>query len=255
MNINAISQFNYNYKKQDKIYKDPSFKSVIPVKFFADGLISSSKEFNEKAYKEFYRILRNPKNKLEQDIRTNFVRTVRDYQIHSKPSKYFITSSSSDRKFYIFTGNEAEELAKYSDQIGYAQHEGLESCDTSDTYEAMVAKRKYGKKVNELVHSGSALKELIETPGGVAYNGELGLHINAKSNGLPGEKGYKLEITGTFFRKIKKDVQQEAKISTQGVSDKPVSRNSEKKAADSSKPETCEIPEGPWYEHFLTTRR
>lgn len=239
MIVNSVNGIN----SANQYSKTPSFKSVIPVKVFTDGVISSSKKNNEKAFKEFYRILRKPKTESENSIRTIFLKQVPDYKIHTKPDKSFITSSTIDGKFYIFTGNEAEKLAKYSDEIGYAQHEGLENCETSDTYEARVAKQEYYRKVAELISSSAVLKKLEETATGFAYGDKLGLHINSKGQGLPGEKGHKLEIVDVIFRRIKESVSQAAKAVDEATSGKNNLENGE------------QIPEGSWTEYFFSNLR
>lgn len=253
MFVNSIN----NVNNSSSYAKNPSFKKVIPAKLFVNDNPASSDQMINRAFKEFYRILRKPKNSVEDSIRTEFIRTVQDYKIHTRPNKQFITSSSIDGKFYIFTGSDAEELAKYSDEIGYAQKEGLDRCDTSTTYEAKTKKKEYFDKVKKLISSKSRLNEIKELKDGhYGWGDELGIHIKAKAEGSIGKKGFKFEILSAPFRHIKKEVPQANQApQPKPVASVPVKKRAAKKGKTADWPARTEsqksdMPKGPDFLNF-----
>lgn len=246
MNIYPITSIN---NSQNKSYTAPSFKKVVPVKILINGHQISDEKTCKAVFKNFYKILRNPQNDIGNSIRTGFLRTVQDYKIHSRADKKIITSTFIDKGLYIFTGKDAEELAKYSDEIGHAQKEGIDKVGTSDTYEANVKKQEYFAFAKKLINSASKLKELKEENGKVFWGDELGLHINVKANGLPTDKGYKLEIISAPFRHIKKEVQPEAK-----AAQKPAAKPSRRRGKTADWParaqQQTDMPKGDDYLSF-----
>lgn len=203
MQINSINNSNY---KQTLTCKKPSFKSVIPVKVFIDDLPSTDLRNINRGILRLYKILsKSVKNNTELEMKTKFLEHVKDFKLpnSSQAKKASITSSHDFGKFYLFTGPEAEKLADMSDEIGYAQRDGLINHDTSRTFEAKTRKKEYFEQIKKFINSKAKIREKIN-PTTKEYEGEeIGLCIFTTSKGTPGKKNFRLVLDKIAFRKIK----------------------------------------------------
>lgn len=200
MQINSINNYNQNIT-----CKKPSFKSVIPVKVFIDDLPSTDEKNINRGILRLYNIIFKPaKNKFDSEIKTKFVQFIKDFKepSGSDVKKRCLTSSNDNGKFYLFTGPEAEKLGDLSDEIGWAQREGLIKHDTSKTYEAKAKKKAYFDQIKRFINSNARIRERFNTETRAYEGNEIGLCIFTKSKGTPGKKNFKLVLDKIVFRKI-----------------------------------------------------
>jgi hypothetical protein len=204
MNINTVS----NLSNTKLCIQPPSFKSIIPCKVFIDGNICSDVKKTNKTVRELSNVLFQPQpNQSAQKIKQIFSRFDRNFRYVDKTVSKgkTIRNRCFSEVSYLFTGPQAEQLDELGRKIGKAKAIGRKFLGTTKTFEVMCQGQKYFEQIQKFINSNSRAKirESINPETGAYEGNEIGLHILAKSEGMPDTKGFKLIINDIVFRKIK----------------------------------------------------
>ena len=207
MKVNSISNVNPQQNKT-KLQAAPSFTSVLPVKVSIDGHPSADVKNIRRVLKQLSNILFAPKNDREKLMRRVFAEHDRSFSlIESSDDKGNVLRNyvpkNSDIS-YLFTGAQAQALDELGRKIGPARAKGLRICKNPKTFEAQSRAHQYFDKIMQLIYSnGTAHMSETITPKTRVYQGRnLGLQIEAKSQGKFDKKGFKVIIDRIIFRKI-----------------------------------------------------
>lgn len=207
MNINNINTTLSQNKYKNSV-SSPSFSSIMPVKVFIDDLPSTNRSNAKRAIRGLSKILFNSaKNENDKAIKESFSKYDRDFRHiddEGDKSKWLRNLPQKGGISYLFTGPQAEELDALGRKIGPEKNIGLQKLGTARTFEARAKAHDYFNQIKKFIesHNGAWIRESINPQTGIYEGKELGLCIFAKSEGVYGKRGFKLNIDKITFRKI-----------------------------------------------------
>lgn len=191
------------------VNSSPSFKGVVPVRVFIDGLETFDEKLIKSSCRQLSNILAGPSNtEPKLSIIRRFGQYDRDYRVERgfhgfpisenhknvHPSEFFRCIIERGRTFLI-TGPQAERLHDLGKTIGsersLARERGLR-----ETFDLRVAKLNYGRAItNYLNNSRIRMTEFIE-----AKRRPVTLFINMLSNQKYGLSTFKMKLDNILFQ-------------------------------------------------------
>lgn len=224
MNINPIKIQNHN-SQQNRT--NTSFKSVMPVKIFDRGVLSTNKDFNEQVFRMFIsKLFDVSKNPADWALKAKFESRVKDYKNPKGSGKkgellrYRVLGGVS----YLFTGKQARLLHELGKEIGLAKSYGLQKFRNSKTTEARNLAMSYSELVHDFIssHPEARLRESIDALTN-AYKGALmGVCVFVESVGKMGKSNHNISLKDVKFRLI---TDQSRGVNSRYLSTEPKIRN------------------------------
>ena len=177
---------------------NPSFKGVVPVRVFIDGMETFDKSLIQSSCRQLGNILtKEPKTDKAKLIMEHFEKYDPDYspkmKFPSKPSD-FIRSVIDRGKAFITTGPQTEAIQKYGKMIGEEKRICKER-RVINSYDLMVAKKNYGRIISDILsYAQFRMAESTEN-----LWKPVTLNINMKSNGKHGLSTFKTQLDSIDF--------------------------------------------------------
>lgn len=189
-----------------------SFKSVVPVKVFIDGMETFDKKNIKSACRKLSNVLAGTTKRL--DISDTFAKFDPDYKSYFARTGYpKITSGENPQpsdffrcidggsQMYIFTGNEAFKLRELGKKIGSNKTE-CKHRNIQNSFDLHTAKRLYGSTIMNFLRSAKLrITEGFDNLTGIKYGRPVTLQINMSSNGKYGLSTFKMNIDNIEFSK------------------------------------------------------
>lgn len=194
------------------INSSPSFKGVVPVRVFIDGLETFDDKLIKSSCRQLGGVLAGP-NKGEEKLALikKFAKYDKDYDLekgikgypkkeHHKnvhPSDFFRCIIDRGRTFLI-TGPQAETLKVLGKDVG-TEREACKTRHIPNSFDLMVAKRNYGRTISDFI--SSAKLRMTEASSNSLEWKPVTLFINMRSNEKYGLKSFKMNLEDINFAK------------------------------------------------------
>lgn len=189
-----------------------SFKSVVPVRVFIDGMETIDKKNIKSACRQLSNILAGATKRY--DISDTFAKFDPDYKSYFAKTGYpkitsgekpqpsdFFRCIDGGSQMYIFTGNEAFKLRELGKKIGTNRTESKHR-NIQNSFDLHTAKRLYANTIMNFLRSTKLrITEYFDNLTGTRYGRPVTLNINLTSNGKYGLSTFKMNIDSIEFNK------------------------------------------------------
>lgn len=176
----------------------PSFTSVIPVRVYVDGMQTFDEKLIKSACRKVSTVLTTqPKIETERNMKRLFSEYDSHYLMGKyvgkkvRPSEFSRIVMGKNRDAYMFTGPQAEVLAKYGKEVGI-ERRCCKEHNIDSSLDLLVARKNYSSMIVNLINSANLhIKD--------KFGKMLALNINLSSNKKYGLSTFKTKLDNISF--------------------------------------------------------